>query len=547
MPQDPKSNSLTPNIAKAGGIMAASIFLSRVLGIVREAVISGKFGNGTLSDAYFAAFQIPDLLFYLVAGGALSSAFIPVFSEYLHTDREDEAWHIFSSVASIMALVVTAFIVVAMVFTPQLVHLTSPNYNPVHAAEFYANTAYMARIILPAQFAFFIGGILFGTLYSKNVFSVPGLGPNIYNIGIIFGALVLSSFTALPTAGMTWGATIGAFLGNIVVPLIAMRAIGLKYKFSLDTKHPGVRKVFKLMAPVVFGLSLPGVFALFLVTFSSMGYGDKSGYISAFRQANTLMQAPLGVFGQSLALAAFPALSQFFAQKRMDMFSDQLIKTLRSVIYLTVPISAILIFCPTDVIRVVYEHGKFTPTDTARMAPLLTGFAIGVPFWCLQPVLMRAFFAIQNTLRPILLGTLATGIFLALSFAVVKTHQAPFMLSLGGSIAAIVLVTMLIFAIRKELPDTDIRPLVTTFGKSALASIASTGVFWGIFRIVDQIGLGANKYANLAVALFFGICVMWIYYFITKALKMPETAYLDRVTKKLNRSKSPEPTEPTQE
>lgn len=517
--------------------MAASIFLSRILGIVREAVITGKFGSGTLTDAYFAAFQIPDLLFYLVAGGALSSAFIPVFSEYLHTDREDEAWHIFSSVATIMALIVTAFIVVAMVFTPQLVQITSPNYNPIHAQEFYFNTAYMARIILPAQFAFFIGGILFGTLYSKQVFTVPGLGPNIYNIGIIFGAVVLSSFTAIPTAGMTWGATIGAFLGNIIVPLFAMRAIGLKYKFSLDLQHPGVRKVFKLMAPVVFGLSLPGVFALFLVTFSSMGYGEESGYISAFRQANTLMQAPLGVFGQSLALAAFPALAQFFAQNRMDMYRDQLIRTLRSVIYLTVPISAILIACPADVIRVVYEHGKFGPEATARMAPLLTGFAIGVPFWCLQPVLMRAFFAIQNTLRPILLGTLATAIFLAISFFVVKTHQPPFMLALGGSIAAVVLVVLLLLAIQKEVPETDISPLLSTFGKSAIASIASTAVFWGIFRIVDQVGLSHNKFVNLAVALFFGICSLWVYYFVTKALKMPETSYIERVTNKLNRNK----------
>jgi putative peptidoglycan lipid II flippase len=157
---------------------------------------------------------------------------------------------------------------------------------------------------------------------------------------------------------------------------------------------------------------------------------------------------------------------------------------------------------------------------------------------------MRAFFAIQNTLRPILLGTLATGIFLTLSFAVVKTNQAPFMLSVGGSIAAIVLVIMLIFAIRKEIPETDISPLFSTFGKSALASIVSTGVFYGIFRVVDQVGLGSNKYVNLAVALFFGICVMWIYYFITKFLKMPESAYLDRVTNKLNRKKSPEPPDP---
>lgn len=518
--------------------MAASIFLSRVLGLVREAVITGQFGNSTLTDAYFAAFSIPDLLFYLVAGGALSSAFIPVFSEYLHTDREDEAWHIFSVVATVMSIVVAIFIVLAMIFTPLLIQITAPQTNPAKAAEIYPLAIMMARIVLPAQFAFFIGGILFGTLYSRNIFTVPGLGPNIYNIGIIFGAVVLSHFMLVPTAGMSWGATIGAFIGNIAVPLIAMRSIGLKYKFSLDTKHPGVRKVFKLMAPVVFGLSLPGVFALFLVAFSSWGYGEKSGFISSFRQANTLMQAPLGIFGQSMALAVFPALSQFFAQKNMDMFRDQLIKTLRSVIYLTIPVSFILIFSSSDVIRLVYQHGQFTPEDTARMAPLLTAFAVGVPFWCLQPILMRAFFAIQNTLRPILLGTLATGIFLAISVTVVTTKQAPYVLALGGSVAAIFLVVLLIKSIAKDVPGLDTAPLFKTAIQSSFAAVPSTFVFWGIFRLSENVPFLGNKFAALAIGLLFGIISLWVYYFITKFLQMPETAYLDRVAKRINRQKS---------
>jgi len=524
--------------------MAASIFLSRVLGIVREIVITRIFGQNILTDAYIAAFSIPDLLFYLIAGGALSSAFIPVFSEYLHTDREEEAWHIFSSVATIMSIIVVSFIALAMIFTPQLIQITAPQTDPAKAAELYPMAIYMARIVLPAQFAFFIGGILFGTLYAKQVFTVPGLGPNIYNIGIILGALILSHFLLIPVAGMSWGATIGAFAGNIIIPLFAMRKIGLRFKPSLDYKHPGVKKVFKLMAPVVFGLSLPGVFALFLRAFASWGYGEESGYISAFYLANILMQAPLGVFGQSLALAAFPALSQFYAQKRMDMFNDQLVKTLRSVIYLTVPVSLILLVSASDIIRVIFQHNEFTAADTARTAPLLAAFAIGVPFWCLQPVLMRAFFAIQNTLRPIILGTLATVIFLAISFAVVLTKQSPFVLALGGSIAAIVLVLFLLLAVKKEFEGIVLTPLLKTAFHSTIAAIPAALVFWGIFQLTDKLGLGDNMYINLAVALFFGICAMWIYYFISKALKMPESAYLDRVTKKLNRSKSPEPDNP---
>lgn len=515
--------------------MAASILLSRILGIIREIIIAGMFGQSSFTEAYNAAFMVPDLLFYLVAGGALSSAFIPVFSEYLHTDREDEAWHIFSSVTNFMAIVVSAFVVIAMIFTPQFLRIVVPGLTGEHATEIYSMGTYMARVLLPAQMAFFLGGILFGTLYSKQVFTVPGLGPNIYNLGIIFGAVVLSHFTAIPTAGMSWGATIGAFLGNILVPALAMRKIGLRYRFVIDLKHPGVRKVFKLMAPVVFGLSLPGVFALFLSFFASFYSTTTDSFISAFRNANTLMQAPLGVFGQSLALAAFPALSQFFAQGRMDAYAEQLTKTLRTVVYLTVPVSLILLLCPYDVVRAIYQHGDFTPADTARTAPLLAAFAVGVPFWCLQPVLMRAFFALQNTKRPILLGTVATAVFLTIGFSVVGIKYPPYFLALGGSIAAIVLVAMLLVAIKRDQPQVEVSTIAVTAGKSVMAAIPATAIFWASFRLIERIDIPGGKIIGLLIVAFFGIVSLWIYYFATRALKMPETAYFRRVAKRLER------------
>ncbi len=513
--------------------MAASILLSRVLGIIREMIIAGMFGQSKFTEAYNAAFMVPDLLFYLVAGGALSSAFIPVFSEYLHTDREDEAWHIFSSVTNFMAIVVSVFVVVAMIFTPQFLRLVVPGLEGAHAQEIYSMGSYMARVLLPAQMAFFLGGILFGTLYSKQIFTVPGLGPNIYNLGIIFGAVVLSHFMTIPTAGMSWGATIGAFLGNIVVPALAMRKIGLQYRFVIDLKHPGVKKVFRLMAPVVFGLSLPGVFALFLSYFASFYSTTVDSFISAFRNANTLMQAPLGVFGQSMALAAFPALSQFFAQGRMDLYAQQLTKTLRTVVYLTVPVSLILLICPADVVRLVYQHGDFTAADTARTAPLLAAFAVGVPFWCLQPVLMRAFFALQNTKRPIILGTIATAVFLIIGFAVVGVKYPPYFLALGGSIAAVVLVAMLLVAIRKDQPQVDVPAILLTVAKSTLAAIPTVALVWGSFRLVESVALPGGFITDLAIIVFCGIVSLWIYYFATGLLKMPETAYFRRVAKRI--------------
>src|SRR5262245_27106858 len=170
--------------------MMLSLLLSRVLGLVRDAVITGKFGADGITTAYYQSFKIPDLLFFLIAGGALSSAFIPVFSEYLHTKRESEAWHIFSVVTTFMSILVIGFIVIAWIFAyPLSRYLIAPGTD----AEFIPYIVQMSRVVLPAQFAFFVGGIMFGTLYANQRFSVPGLGPNIYNIGIIVGALGLSA------------------------------------------------------------------------------------------------------------------------------------------------------------------------------------------------------------------------------------------------------------------------------------------------------------------------------------------------------------------
>lgn len=514
--------------------MFLSLTLSRFLGLIRDAIIAGKFGSNEFTDAYRLAFSVPDLLFFLIAGGALSSAFIPVFSEYLHTDREEEAWKVFSVVATLMSVVTLVFVVVAMIFSTQLAHIVAPG-KPDSVIPLIA---YMSRIVLPAQFAFFVGGLMFGTLYAKQIFAVPGLGPNVYNLGIIFGAVALSGLFTPGVVGMSWGALGGAIVGNLIIPGWAMMKIGAKYKFSLDYRHPGVKKVFKLMLPVVLGLSLPGVYALVMQAFGSYYH---AGVNTVLEFSNKLMQAPLGIFGQSLAIGIFPTLTQFFAEKRMDAFRGQLAATMRTVMFMTIPISTLMAVMAIPISAAMYRHGQFTMDATVQVGECLQLFALGIPAWCLHPILMRGFFAIQDSKTPIILGTVTTVVFVGCVFTLRYTPLSYRALPLASSISAIFLVILLSLALRRRVGPLGSRGIVRTAAKSLLASVPVAVVGALVAHTPLERLIVGSKLAQLGgVGLVF-IIAGWAFYLCARALKMPEaetiTRGLNRATSRLNRAR----------
>jgi putative peptidoglycan lipid II flippase len=510
--------------------MVVSLFLSRILGLVREMVMSGKFGADINTDTYTLAFSIPDLLFFLVAGGALSSAFIPVFTEYYSQDKEQDAWHIFSVVATVMASVVLVFIAVAWIYAEPLARLVAPGKtNPAEIAEI----AFMSRIVLPAQFAFFVGGLMFGTLYARKVFAVPGLGPNVYNLGIIAGALFISNVVTPSIAGMSWGALVGAIIGNLIIPAIVMHRMGSHYRPSFDVSHPGVKKVFKLMLPVILGLSLPGVYDLI-----SRYYGSfyAPGVNSWLKYANVLMQAPLGVFGQSLAIAVFPALAQFYAKGEMRAYQSQLNSTLRQVLFITIPVSLLMAVASRPIVVAIFQHGQFTAASTSPVAELLSIFSVGVWAWCLHPVLMRAFFAVQHSVTPIVLGTITTFLYLGTIQALrpILEYRA---IPAASSLSALVLVVMMLVAIQRRIGGVDFAGLAATAGKSVVGGIAFAGVTYALLQLPFIASLQSNKLGSVAVLLAVCLPGIVLYYGIATALKMPEAATLDRAMTRFRRSR----------
>jgi putative peptidoglycan lipid II flippase len=373
-------------------------------------------------------------------------------------------------------------------------------------------------------------------LYARQRFAIPGLAPNLYNIGIIFGAVVLSQFVSPGVVGMACGALLGAVVGNLVMPLSAMRTIDARFRPTYDFRHPGVGKVFKLMLPVVLGLSLPGVYSIIMRWFGSF---YEAGINVALNQGNQLMQAPLGIFGQALAIAAFPALAQFYAQGRMDRYREQLETTLGTVVYLSVPVMAVMLVLADDIVTVLFQYGKFTGADTAVVAPVVQMFALGVAAWCLHPVLMRAFFALQNSWTPILLGTLTTAIFIALCLVLQGTNLGYLSLPLAGSLSAYVLVALLLVALRSRAADLRLAPLVVTLLKSLAAGVGMGIIlFVGDWALPLGEGWAANLWALVRLA-GLGLVGTWLYYGLTRAMKMPETRYVDRALGRIARQPQP--------
>ncbi len=478
--------------------MMFGILLSRLLGFVRDRIISHRFGQGFETDVYNAAFTLPDLFFFLLAGGALSGAFIPVFTEYYTLGKKQEAWRIFSAVAVIMTLVMSVLSILGVIFAPQLVILTNPGYMPQMPHGFFQSigwiishtihhdlvlsqkaqmTVNLTRILLPAQICFLLGGLMMGTLNAQNKFQGQAYGPVIYNIGIIFGGLVLSQFMGV--AGLCWGALGGAIVGNLIYQWVLVRKSGGVFvvkNLRTHMKLPGVKKIWKLMIPVIFGLSLPYVST---IIGRSLASDFSDGAQSALMNANRLMQLPLGIFAQSTAIALFPTMSALAAQKDIAGLQRTACYGVRSILFMTVPSSFLMIVLAMPIVQLLLQSGKFTTSDAELAAQVLCWFSLGIFAWSAHAILTRGFYALQETHTPIIVGTVVTFIFIPLCFPL-KHLFGVNGLALATSIAATIHMLSMLVLLRKRLNGLDdavlLRSTVKIVGASGITAVACYGV-----------------------------------------------------------------------
>lgn len=386
-------------LGPAALIMAGSVFLSRFMGLVRDKVISYYYGAGPETDIYNASFAIPDFINYLLAGGYFSITLIPLLTRYFKNSEKD-GWEFFSSAFWWVVIAISSVTALAWVFAPELSYIAAPGFDEAARIKL---TAFL-RIILPAQACFLPGACFTALLIMRRQFTIPALTPLVYNGCIILVGLIFTySMPERGIEGFSWGVLLGAALGSLIIPCLAAKAGGLDLKPVL--LHPGLKKFVLLALPLMLGQSIVVLDEQFVRIFGSLG---PEGAISHLNYARRLMMVPVGVVAQAAGVASYPFLASLVAQNDKKGFDTTVNKALLTTIAVIIPLSVWMISVSTPTIRLIFEQGRFSATATEATAILLAIMLSSTAFWAIQQVLGRGFYASENTLTPVLVGTAST-------------------------------------------------------------------------------------------------------------------------------------------
>lgn len=463
-------------ISVAALIWGSSIFLSRIVGLVREAVIGRTLGTGPDADVYWTAFVLPDFLNYLLAGGALSIVFIPIFQRHLANGAPQSAQRAFSAIATFLALVLGLATLLLWQFAPALVHLVAPGFEPAQLEKLTALT----RILLPAQIFHVLGGLFSAALQARDRHAIPAFAPLIYTLGIITGGLLTSS-----AEGFAYGVLAGSFLGPFLLPLLACIRERVLFLPRLEFNHPDLKLYLLRSLPIMLGFSIVAVDDWILRREASL---LDAGAASSITYAKNLMKVPMGVFGLALGVASFPTLSRLVAEGQVAKMHYTLLSTLRTLLVLSFTAQAALTAGGTDLVALVYGRERITPENLAAIGALTALVSLGLAAWSAQTLLARGFYALGNTWLPALLGTFVALLSFPL-YGLLREHYGLFGLGLTSSLAILLYVFALHTLLERELAERGERVEAhwsIFFGRTLVALGLSIGIGKGFLLLLPE-------------------------------------------------------------
>jgi putative peptidoglycan lipid II flippase len=494
------------SLGRAAAVVAGFYVLSNITGFIARLLINARFGAGAAQDAFRAAFVIPDLLFNVLAGGALASAFIPVYIARMSKGEAAVAWRLARSVGFIVCALLACLALLAAWFAQPLIqNVVARQFD----ADQVALTASLMRVMLIATVVFGASGLFMGLLQANGHFLAPAVAPSLYQLGMIIGATALSAYGI---HGLALGVVCGALMHLGIQLLDLWRIARASEQASNDAPAEigaDLRQVFTLMPPRVLGL---GAVQLNNLVNTALASGFRGG-VSAFNNAFAILVLPIAAIGQAIGTVIFPAISAHAARSEQEQFARAFVRAMNGVIALSLPAAAGLIVLGEPLIRLLFERGAFDAQATGWVAFALGWLALGLPAHAALELVTRAFYALKDSLRPALAAALSVGLNIAMSIAFYRAFEALGWLPFGGlglanALATTVETGVLYAVLTKRAPQIAIRPVITALRTAGLATLAMALVLRGWLILAGDGAAATLAAVVLGVGAYFGAALL---------------------------------------
>ena len=516
------------SILSAAFIIMATVVLSQLLGLIRQRLLVGIFGASDTLGIYFYASQLPDTLFQLTIAAALTSAFIPVFSDYLTKGREKEAHKMASTLLALGLAIFFVLSIILAFLAPYF--LTIFNLGSNFSPQEMILMANLMRIIIIGQMLFILGTFFTALLQSYNHFFIPGIAAAMYNLGIIIGVIVLSPYIGI------YSATCGVILGGFIFVLLQLplaRQVGFRFTPELAyIKSEGVKKVAKLMWPRTMAII---IFQLGTVVIGSLiSFLPDPGRMNViFDFAKTLAFAPVSLFGQTIAQAAFPVLSR--EKDKPEEFKATFINSFNQMLYLVLPVSVLILILRIPLVRLVYGASRFDWPATLLTGQTLAFFSLSIFAQALITLVLRAFYALHDTKIPFIINTISTALLLVLAYVfIVIYHMGVTSLAVAFTISSIMQLIILFVLLGEKVGGFQKSKLFIPWIKFAVSSLFTGVMLWIPIKLLDQIVVDTTRTVGLIIITgISGLAGLGLYLFLTWFFDVKEAKNYLLVFKKI--------------
>jgi putative peptidoglycan lipid II flippase len=472
-----QTTSENDRVAKAAGVVGSATFLSRVFGYIRDMALAWFFGAGLYSDAFFVAFRIPNLLRRLFAEGSLSIAFIPVFTEYLANQGREEAFKMARSALRLLSVLLTITAVVGILISPLIIRVIAPGF--AGSPEKFAITVTLTRIMFPYIFLISLVALSMSILNVLGHFAAPALAPVFLNLAMIGSVFLISPYMADPVTGLAIGVLIGGVLQLMLqVPFLINKEFYFWQKAKLY--HPGLKRIGILMLPAVFGAAVYQISTLVDTFLASL---LAEGSVSYLYYADRLVQFPLGIFAIAAATAVLPSLSRQAAEKELTDFKNTFSYAMKLVFFITIPSMVGLIILREPVVALLFKRGAFDAETTRLTAYALLYYAVGLWAFSGVRIVVSAFYALQDTWTPVRMAVISVVAKIVLSVILMQwlAHGG---LAFSTSLASMLNLGLLVWALRLKLGDLGWRNIIESVGKTMICSGIMGAAVWAIALLI---------------------------------------------------------------